>query len=130
VSPAAVNRILAEIRGAAPAISGLQVGDGGQVVGRHYGANISTAFQPWWTPAGEHVVAVEAYARSDSKHGERLSPWRLFADVAVDDDLINLDRLCRTVHARTLMRAQPIPIRVFTGRATTPPRFFATRVTP
>ena len=93
-----MNRILAEIRRAAPAISGLQVGDGGQVVGRHYGANISTAFQPWRTPAGEHVVAVEAYARSHSKHGEDLSPWRLFADAAVDNDLVSLDRLCRTVH--------------------------------
>ena len=98
MSSAALNRILAEIRRAAPAISGLQVGDGGQVVGRHYGANISTSFQPWRTPDGERVMAVEAYARSDSKHGEDLSPWRLFADTAVDNDLVNLDRLCRTVH--------------------------------
>ena len=99
MSRAAVNRILAEIRRAVPAISGLQVGARGQVVGHHYGANISTAFQPWRARAGEEIVAVEAYARSDSKHGEDLSPWQLFADVAVDNDLVNLDRLCRTVHA-------------------------------
>ena len=84
---------------AVPAISEFQSGVRSQVVGRHFGATISTVFQPWRTALGGHIVAVEAYARSRSKRGEDLSPWRLFSDVSVDHDLVSLDRLCRTVHA-------------------------------
>lgn len=98
MTPAALNRALGEIRRAVPAVSGLQVGERGQVVGRYYGANITSAFQPWRAPAGGEIVAIEAYARSHSKQGDGLSPWHLFADNAVDNGLVALDRLCRTVH--------------------------------
>lgn len=94
---AALDRALADVRSVLPAVSGLQLGDGG-VVGRYYGSWISSAFQPWRDAAGR-IVAFEAYARSQSKHGSDLSPWQLFAEAAVDSDLVTLDRLCRTVHA-------------------------------
>jgi EAL domain-containing protein (putative c-di-GMP-specific phosphodiesterase class I) len=86
------------VRDALPAIEGLLASDG-RVLGKYYGAYIATAFQPWRNPADGSIVAYEAYARSHSKNGSDLSPWQLFADAAVDTDLVTLDRLCRTVHA-------------------------------
>ncbi|MDD5175349.1 MAG: EAL domain-containing protein [Sterolibacterium sp.] len=93
-----LNRTLAGIRRAVPSIASLQVNEHGRVAGRYYGANISSVFQPWRAPASEEMVAVEACARSYSKKGEGLSPWQHFADTPVDSDLVNFDRLCRTVH--------------------------------
>lgn len=94
-----LNRTLADIRRAVPSISGLRADQRGKVVGRYYGATISSVFQPWRLPTSGHVIAVEAYARSHSKHGEGVSPWQNFADSVVDTDLVTLDRLCRSVHA-------------------------------
>lgn len=97
MSIAALDRALAEVRSVLPAVSGLQVADGG-VVGRYYGSWISSVFQPWRDADGR-IIAFEAYARSQSKNGSDLSPWQLFAEAEVDSDLVTLDRLCRTVHA-------------------------------
>lgn len=99
MTPAALNRALAGVRRARPAIAGLQISEPGRVVGKYYGAYISSNFQPWRRPADGAIVAVEAYARSQSRAGVGLSPWQAFANVAVDGDLVTLDRLCRTVHA-------------------------------
>lgn len=91
--------LLAAIRRAVPALPELSVDAAGQVVGRYHGACISSAFQAWHAADGRQVLAVEAYARSRSKHGAGLSPWQLFADGAGSDQLVPLDRLSRTVHA-------------------------------
>lgn len=93
-----LERALELVRAALPAIGGLRLAESGGAVGRYYGAYIATAFQPWRNPADGGIVAYEAYARSHSKNGSDLSPWQLFADAAVDADLVTLDRLCRTVH--------------------------------
>ena len=107
-APVSLGRTVAEIRKLLPG-SGLQeaartsVRDvsrhRSQIVGKFYGATISTQFQPWRRPQDGAIVAVEAYARSQSRAGEGLSPWQSLADAAVDVDLVLLDRLCRTVHA-------------------------------
>jgi EAL domain-containing protein (putative c-di-GMP-specific phosphodiesterase class I) len=95
----ALKRTLADIQAAVPAVGGLRIAEHGRAIGRYYGANIATAFQPWRMANGTEIAAVEAYARSHSKRGEDLSPWQLFADNAAADDLVTLDRLSRTVHA-------------------------------
>lgn len=77
----------------------LATGARGEVIGRYYATNISSVFQPWRTADGNEILAIEAYARSHSKHGEGLSPWQRFADAAVDNELVSIDRLSRTVHA-------------------------------
>jgi EAL domain-containing protein (putative c-di-GMP-specific phosphodiesterase class I) len=95
---------MVELSHALPEISGLQLsargsGGGKSVVAKLHGAYLGSAFQAWRSPCDGEVLAYEAYARSHSKHGENLSPWQLFAEVEVDDQLVTLDRLCRTVHA-------------------------------
>jgi EAL domain-containing protein (putative c-di-GMP-specific phosphodiesterase class I) len=93
-----LDRALGTVQDALPAITGLLASDG-RALGKYYGAYIASAFQPWRSPTDGRIAAYEAYARSHSKNGSDLSPWQLFADAAVDTDLVTLDRLCRTVHA-------------------------------
>lgn len=69
-----------------------------EVVGRYFGASITSAFQPLFAPGDARPAAWEALARSHSRDGGGLSPWRLFADAAEDHHLVTLDRLCRAVH--------------------------------
>jgi len=79
-------------------VGSLQLEAGPEVVGRYLGATITSAFQPLFRPASDVPAAWEAFARSYSRDGNGLSPWRLFADAAEDHHLISLDRLCRAVH--------------------------------
>lgn len=76
----------------------LQLEAGPEVVGRYFGATITSAFQPLFRPDSNLPAAWEAFARSHSRDGDGLSPWRLFADAAEDHHLVTLDRLCRAVH--------------------------------
>lgn len=110
---AALGRLIAGLRRALPEITGLQLTQTRQVVGKFYGGYIATAFHPWRRPADRAIFAWEAYARSHSKDGADRSPGLLFADAVVDSDLVALDRLCRTVHALNYFArgesAQPRP---------------------
>ena len=98
VSRPGIDRILQAVRKALPEIASLRQDEHGRIVGRFYGSYITTTFQPWRRPDGT-AIAQETYARSHSRVGEGLSPWRLFANTARDSELVALDRLCRTVHA-------------------------------
>jgi EAL domain-containing protein (putative c-di-GMP-specific phosphodiesterase class I) len=81
-----------------PEAASLQLESGPEVVGRYFGASITSAFQPLFRPDSDIPAAWEAFARSRSRDGDGLSPWRLFADAAEDQQLVTLDRLCRAVH--------------------------------
>jgi EAL domain-containing protein (putative c-di-GMP-specific phosphodiesterase class I) len=93
-----MSRVLQAVREVLPEVATLRQDEQGRVVGRFYGSYITTTFQTWRRPDGA-VVAQEAYVRSHSRIGDGLSPWRLFAETALDHELVALDRLCRTVHA-------------------------------
>lgn len=67
----------------------------GEVVGRFLGLDLGSAFQPLREANSYRIVGHEAFVRSVGG----LSPWTLFAHAASDDQLIELDRTCRTVHA-------------------------------
>lgn len=70
-----------------------------RVTGAFHGAELTSAFQPI-VATGNRVVGHAAYARSHAASGHaELSPWQVFSLAAADDDLVRLDRLCRTVHA-------------------------------
>lgn len=71
---------------------------GGAVVGRFYGAELSSVYQPVVDAAGVRRVGREAFVRSHANGDLSLSPWSLFSMVADDAVLVGLDRLCRTLH--------------------------------
>ena len=82
----------------------LQLDPAGRVVSRFFNCEIASAFQGIHG-AQNGVVAWQAFARvrgADDSHD--LSPWRLFARAASDEDLVAMDRRCRLVHALNFFR--------------------------
>lgn len=69
-----------------------------RVVGRFLRCQLASAFQSVFDLDAQTSVAREALVRSWHQSESQLSPWSLFASAASDDDVVELDRLCRTVH--------------------------------
>jgi EAL domain-containing protein (putative c-di-GMP-specific phosphodiesterase class I) len=69
-----------------------------RVVGKFLRCQLASVFQPIIDLNEQTSVAREAFVRSWHQTESRLSPWSLFASAAHDDDVVELDRLCRTVH--------------------------------
>lgn len=69
-----------------------------RIVGLYRAARLTSVFQPVVDRAGA-VVGQVGYVRCAGEGAADLSPWQLFALAASDDELVRLDRLCRTVHA-------------------------------
>ncbi|HLO79267.1 MAG TPA: EAL domain-containing protein [Magnetospirillum sp.] len=76
----------------------LQV-EGGEVVGRFDHLRLHSAFQPLLDTATLTPQAHEALLRARTTDGSPISPAQAFATPEVADDIVFLDRLCRTVHA-------------------------------
>lgn len=80
----------------------LRLVDARHVVGRFLRCEIDSVFQPIArlgdAGAQPEFTASQALARVHAEGGGELSPWRLFALAASDDDLVLLDRRCRVVH--------------------------------
>lgn len=74
----------------------------GRVAGQFLAARLSSVFQPVHGRDGQGIghAAYVRCAGAGLGDGEgELSPWKLFAGAADDDELVRLDRLVRTVHA-------------------------------
>jgi EAL domain-containing protein (putative c-di-GMP-specific phosphodiesterase class I) len=69
-----------------------------RVVGLYRAARLTSVFQPVAERTGA-VIGQVGYVRCEGEGAVDLSPWQLFALAASDDELVRLDRLCRTVHA-------------------------------
>ena len=95
----ALRKLLRRVDALLPVSPAFRVVAGKGIVGKFYGATISSTFQTLLDPASGTVIGHEALARSDSANDSGQSPWGLFADTASDEHLIALDRLCRTIHA-------------------------------
>jgi EAL domain-containing protein (putative c-di-GMP-specific phosphodiesterase class I) len=95
----ALRKLLRRVDALLPASPSFRVLAGKGIVGKFYGATISSHFQTLLDPASGAVIGHEALARSNSANDSGQSPWGLFADSASDEHLIALDRLCRTIHA-------------------------------
>lgn len=70
----------------------------GTVLGRFYGAELSSVYQAVVDAGSGRRVGREAFVRSHANGDLSLSPWSLFSLVADDEVLVGLDRLCRTLH--------------------------------
>lgn len=69
------------------------------VTGLFYHCKLSSAFQPIFDVIENKTIGHAAYARSESNGEAALSPWNIFALASEVEQLVKLDRLCRTVHA-------------------------------
>jgi len=77
----------------------------GKAVGRFFNCTMSSAFQPVRALGGDGAVhAYEGLARSVDSADQGLSLWRLLDHAASDDESVELDRLCRMLHAINFFR--------------------------
>jgi hypothetical protein len=71
----------------------------GWISGYFYQCELTSVFQPIFSTGHGKTVGHAAYVRSKSNEEIALWPWQVFAMASKDDQLIELDRLCRAVHA-------------------------------
>jgi EAL domain-containing protein (putative c-di-GMP-specific phosphodiesterase class I) len=75
-----------------------------QAQGRYFNCTLTSVFQPLRMPASGRVLAHEAFIRSAADGQPGLSVWRLLEGAASDEESIELDRLCRMLHAVNFFR--------------------------
>ncbi len=83
------------------------IDDTGQVQGRYFNATLTSSFQSIRSSLDTQIVGYQALARSYTPNQESemgLSLWRLLDHSASDDESVELDRLCRLVHAINFYR--------------------------
>lgn len=83
------------------------IDDHGQAQGRFFQSTLTSAFQPVRSSLDLQIVGYQGLARSYAPHQHSemgLSLWRLLDHAANDDESVELDRLCRLVHAINFYR--------------------------
>jgi EAL domain-containing protein (putative c-di-GMP-specific phosphodiesterase class I) len=78
--------------------------DRGQARGRYFNCTLTSVFQPLRRLATGRVAGYEAFIRSAADGNPGLSVWRLLEGAASDDESVELDRLCRMLHAVNFFR--------------------------
>ena len=77
----------------------LECSDENWITGDFYNCRLSSAFQPIFSSTKGKIMGHAAYIRSDSNGELALSPWQVFSLASKDTQLVELDHLCRAVHA-------------------------------
>lgn len=107
-----LQKYLTRLSDATGSASSIWLDHEGRAQGRFFNCTMSSAFQPIrqidgspGAAAGDGVVrAYEGLARSVSAQDKGLSLWKLLDHAASDDESIELDRLCRMLHAINFFR--------------------------
>lgn len=84
--------------------STLWLDEQGRARGRYVNATLTSAFQAIRSGDDGQVLAYEGYARSYSASDQGLNIWKLLDYAASDDESVELDRLCRLLHAINFYR--------------------------
>lgn len=95
---------LARLSGSASTTSSIWLDHAGCAQGRFFNCSLSSAFHPIRALQGGAVQAYEGLARSVAAQDQGLSLWRLLDHAASDDESVELDRLCRLLHAINFFR--------------------------
>ncbi len=95
----ALNTYLARLSKGAAATSPVWLDEQGRAAGRFFNTSLTSAFQPVRSFDEGQVIACEAFARSHSAVDDGLHLWKLLDQAASDDESVELDRLCRMLHA-------------------------------
>jgi EAL domain-containing protein (putative c-di-GMP-specific phosphodiesterase class I) len=75
--------------------------EAGHAQGRYFNCTLTSVFQPLFALQGGAIAGYEAFIRSAA--GE-LSVWKLLEGAASDAESVELDRLCRMLHAINFWR--------------------------
>ena len=104
MSFSALEQYLSRLYGNAHAGTRVWVDAEGRALGRYFNSTLTSAFQPVRELDTGHVVGYEGFARSYSRGDQGLCLWRLLDHAANDDESVELDRLCRMLHAINFFR--------------------------
>ena len=99
-----LQKYLARLSDATGAASSIWLDHEGKAQGRFFNCTMSSAFQPIRQLDSQALRAYEGLARSVSAQDLGLSLWKLLDHAASDDESIELDRLCRMLHAINFFR--------------------------
>ncbi|MBX9799886.1 MAG: EAL domain-containing protein [Burkholderiaceae bacterium] len=100
----ALQQYLSRLHVSPQADSSLWLDQQGRAHGRYFNSTLTSAFQPIRTPESGGIVGVQGFMRSYSKNDTGLSIWKLLDTGATDEQSIELDRLCRLLHAVNFYR--------------------------
>ncbi len=99
-----LHQYLAGLVQRADASSSLWLDASGRAQGRFFNCTMTSVFQPVRSLDSGSLLACEGLARGVSAEDEGLSLWRLLEHAASDDESVELDRLCRMLHAINFFR--------------------------
>ena len=99
----ALNAYLARLSDPGSPGSTLWLNAEGQAEGRFFNSVLTSAFQPIVELRSGHIGAYEAVTRGVDEDAGR-SLWRMQGHAASDDESVELDRLCRMLHAINFFR--------------------------
>ncbi|RQO35768.1 diguanylate phosphodiesterase [Herminiimonas sp. KBW02] len=100
----ALQQYLSRLHDKPQADSSLWLDPQGRAHGRYFNSTLTSAFQPIRTPESGGIVGVQGFMRSYSRNDTGLSIWKLLDTGATDEQSIELDRLCRLLHAVNFYR--------------------------
>lgn len=100
----ALNAYLQRLSDSSRAPSTMWLDAHGQAHGRFFNCTLTSAFQPIRAIAGGQLLGFEGLARGVTEADAGLSLWRMLDHAASDDESIELDRLCRMLHAINFFR--------------------------
>ena len=111
VSYPVLQHYLARLSGAGGATSSIRLDADGKAQGRFFNCTMGSAFQPIrrLDAVGAAALAYEGLARGVAAADQGLSLWKLLDHAASDDESIELDRLCRMLHAINFFRQLQAP---------------------
>jgi EAL domain-containing protein (putative c-di-GMP-specific phosphodiesterase class I) len=104
VSYPALIAYLARLSDPAGSPSSLWLNPQGQAEGRFFNCTLTSAFQPVRDVASGQLRGYEAVARNAEPGDDSPSLWRQLDHAASDDESVELDRLCRMLHAINFFR--------------------------
>jgi len=73
--------------------------ENGWISGHFYHCELTSVFQPIFSTIEDKTIGHAAYIRSKSNGEVSLWPWQVFSLASNDNQLVDLDRLCRAIHA-------------------------------
>jgi EAL domain-containing protein (putative c-di-GMP-specific phosphodiesterase class I) len=76
----------------------------GSAQGQFFNATLTSAFQPIHDLGKREVVGYEGVARSYPESERGLNVWKMLEQASNDDESIELDRMCRMLHAINFFR--------------------------
>lgn len=99
-----LKNYLARLSDAGQAASSVRLAADGKAQGHFFNCTMTSAFQPIRRLDTGRIIAFEGLARGVSASDAGLSLWKLLDHAASDDESVELDRLCRMLHAINFFR--------------------------